>query len=176
MGKVYVFDHPLIQHKMALLRDKNTSTKNFRELVNEIGLLMGFEATRNLKLEEVEIETPICSTKAKMLPSMSITIVPILRAGLGLVDGLLQLIPNAKVGHVGLYREEESHEPHAYYCKMPKDIQDRDVLILDRFCKKAGCEKHYVHVPDRSAGRHRNTAEGSSGCGYIHRGQGRSSQ
>ena len=138
MGKVYVFDHPLIQHKMALLRDKNTSTKNFRELVNEIGLLMGFEATRNLKLEEVEIETPICSTKAKMLPSMSITIVPILRAGLGLVDGLLQLIPNAKVGHVGLYREEESHEPHAYYCKMPKDLDRRIVFVVDPMLATGG--------------------------------------
>ena len=138
MGKVYVFDHPLIQHKMALLRDKNTNTKNFRELVNEIGLLMGFEATRDLKLEEVEIETPICSTKAKMLPSMSITIVPILRAGLGLVDGLLQLIPNAKVGHVGLYREEESHEPHAYYCKMPKDLDRRIVFVVDPMLATGG--------------------------------------
>ena len=138
MGKVYVFDHPLIQHKMALLRDKNTSTKNFRELVNEIGLLMGFEATRDLKLEEVEIEAPICSTKAKMLPSMSITIVPILRAGLGLVDGLLQLIPNAKVGHVGLYREEESHEPHAYYCKMPKDLDRRIVFVVDPMLATGG--------------------------------------
>ena len=138
MGKVYVFDHPLIQHKMALLRDKNTSTKNFRELVNEIGLLMGFEATRDLKLEEVEIETPICATKAKMLPSISITIVPILRAGLGLVEGLLQLIPNAKVGHVGLYREEDSHEPHAYYCKMPKDLDRRIVFVVDPMLATGG--------------------------------------
>ena len=104
MSKVYVFDHPLIQHKVALMRQTNTSVKDFRELAREIALLMGFEATRNLPLEEVEIETPICKTKVNMLKGEDIAIIPILRAGLGFVDGMLELVPNAKVGHVGLYR------------------------------------------------------------------------
>ena len=138
MGKVYVFDHPLIQHKMALMRDKNTSTKDFRELVNEIGLLMGYEATRDLELEEVEIETPICPTKAKMLPSISVAIVPILRAGLGLVDGLMSLIPNAKIGHLGLYRDPVTHEPHDYYCKMPEDLDRRKVFVVDPMLATGG--------------------------------------
>ena len=138
MGKVYVFDHPLIQHKTAKLRDKNTNTKDFRELVKEIGLLMGYEATRDLKLEEVDIETPICPTKAKMLPSKSIAIVPILRAGLGLVDGILELIPNAKVGHVGLYRDPETHEPCEYYCKMPDDLENRKVFVVDPMLATGG--------------------------------------
>lgn len=129
MGKVYVFDHPLIQHKMALMRDKNTSTKDFRELVNEIGLLMGYEATRDLELEEVEIETPICPTKAKMLPSISVAIVPILRAGLGMVDGLRSLSPTAKVGHIGLYRDEETLKPMTYYFKLPVD--NGPVIVVD---------------------------------------------
>jgi uracil phosphoribosyltransferase len=138
MGKVYVFDHPLIQHKMALLRDKRTSTKDFRELVNEVGLLMGFEATRDLELEEHDIETPICPTKAMMLPSISIAIVPILRAGLGLVDGLMRLIPNAKVGHIGLYRDETTHEPVEYYCKLPADAQERILIVVDPMLATGG--------------------------------------
>ena len=119
MGKIHVFDHPLIQHKTAMLRMKETGTKDFRELVNEIGLLMGFEATRDLELEEKEIETPICKTTVKMLKGEDLCIVPILRAGLGLVDGMLALVPSAKVGHIGLYRDPETHKPVEYYCKMP---------------------------------------------------------
>ena len=138
MGKVYVFDHPLIQHKTAMLRMKETNTKDFRELVKEIALLMGYEATRDLDLEEKQIETPICGTTVKMLPSTSVAIVPILRAGLGLVDGMLELIPNAKVGHVGLYRDPETHEPHEYYCKLPADLQKRRIVVVDPMLATGG--------------------------------------
>jgi uracil phosphoribosyltransferase len=138
MGKVYVFDHPLIQHKTAMLRMKETNTKDFRELVKEIALLMGYEATRDLDLEEKQIETPICGTTVKMLPSTSVAIVPILRAGLGLVDGMLELIPNAKVGHVGLYRDPETHEPHEYYCKLPADLQKRRIFVVDPMLATGG--------------------------------------
>ena len=138
MGKVYVFDHPLIQHKTAMLRMKETNTKDFRELVKEISLLMGYEALRDLDLEEKEIETPICPTTVKMLPSKSIAIVPILRAGLGLVEGLLELIPTAKVGHVGLYRDPVTHEPHDYYCKMPEDLPSRRIFVVDPMLATGG--------------------------------------
>ena len=138
MGKVYVFDHPLIQHKTGMLRMKETNTKDFRELVKEIALLMGYEATRDLELEERQIETPICGTTVKMLPSTSVAIVPILRAGLGLVDGMLELIPNAKVGHVGLYRDPETHEPHEYYCKLPADLQKRRIFVVDPMLATGG--------------------------------------
>lgn len=138
MGKVYVFDHPLIQHKTAMLRMKETNTKDFRELVKEIALLMGYEATRDLDLEEKQIETPICGTTVKMLPNTSVAIVPILRAGLGLVDGMLELIPNAKVGHVGLYRDPETHEPHEYYCKLPADLQKRRIFVVDPMLATGG--------------------------------------
>ena len=137
-GKVYVFDHPLIQHKTAMLRMKETNTKDFRELVKEIALLMGYEATRDLDLEEKQIETPICGTTVKMLPSTSVAIVPILRAGLGLVDGMLELIPNAKVGHVGLYRDPETHEPHEYYCKLPADLEKRRIFVVDPMLATGG--------------------------------------
>ena len=120
MGKIYVFDHPLIQHKVAMIRDKATGTKDFRELVEEIAMLMTFESTRDLELEDVEIETPICPTTVKMLKGLDVAIVPILRAGLGMVEGIQKIIPNAKVGHIGLYRDPETHEPHEYYCKMPE--------------------------------------------------------
>ena len=116
MGKVYVFDHPLIQHKVSLMRRTETNVKEFRELAKEVAMLMGFEATRQLPLEEVEIETPMCRTKVNMLKGEDIAIVPILRAGLGFVDGMLALVPNAKVGHVGLYRDPDTHEPVEYYC------------------------------------------------------------
>ena len=138
MGKVYVFDHPLIQHKTAMLRMKETSTKDFRELVNEIGLLMGFEATRDLELEEREIETPICKTKVKMLKGEDLCIVPILRAGLGLVDGMLALVPAAKVGHIGLYQDPETHKPVEYYCKMPDDLDKRKIIVVDPMLATGG--------------------------------------
>ena len=138
MSKVYVFDHPLIQHKVALMRDKNTSVKDFRSLAKEIAMLMGFEATRNLALEEVEIETPMCKTKVNMLKGEDIAIVPILRAGLGFVDGMLELVPNAKVGHVGLYRDPSSHIPVEYYCKLPTDIEKRQIFVLDPMLATGG--------------------------------------
>ena len=138
MGKVYVFDHPLIQHKTAIIRKTDTSTKDFRQLVKEIAMLMGYEATRQLPLEEVDIETPICKTTVKMLKGEDIAIVPILRAGLGRVDGMLELVPNAKVGHVGLYRDPETHEPVEYYCKLPADIDKRQIFVVDPMLATGG--------------------------------------
>lgn len=138
MGKVYVFDHPLIQHKTALIRKKETSTKDFRELVKEIAMLMAYEATRDLPLKEVDIETPICKTKMKMLDGEDIAIVPILRAGLGMVDGMLALVPNAKVGHIGLFRDPETHKPVEYYCKLPNDIEKRQVFVVDPMLATGG--------------------------------------
>ncbi len=130
-GNVFVFDHPLIQHKISLLRDKNTCTKEFRELVSEISMLMAYEVTRDLPMKEVEIETPVAVAHTKVLAGKNIAIVPILRAGLGMVDGMVKLIPNVKVGHVGLYRDPVTVEPHTYYCKLPDDINERDVILLD---------------------------------------------
>ena len=138
MSNVYVFDHPLIQHKTAMIRKEDTSVKDFRELVREISMLMGYEATRKLPLEEVEITTPICDTKVNMLKGEDIAIVPILRAGLGMVDGMLALVPNAKVGHVGLYRDPETHEPVEYYCKLPNDIDKREIFVVDPMLATGG--------------------------------------
>ena len=138
MRNVYVFDHPLIQHKTAMIRKEDTSVKDFRELVSEISMLMGYEATRKLPLEEVEITTPICDTKVNMLKGEDIAIVPILRAGLGMVDGMLALVPNAKVGHVGLYRDPETHEPEEYYCKLPNDIDKREIFVVDPMLATGG--------------------------------------
>lgn len=138
MGKIYVFDHPLIQHKVALMRQKETNVKDFRELASEVAMLMGYEATRNLPLEEVEIETPICKTKVNMLKGEDIAIIPILRAGLGFVDGMLALVPNAKVGHIGLYRDPNTHQPVEYYCKMPADIDKRQIFVVDPMLATGG--------------------------------------
>ena len=138
MGKVYVFDHPLIQHKTAMIRDKDTNVKDFRDLVKEISLLMGYEVTRTLPLEDVEIETPLEKTQVKMLKGNDLAIVPILRAGLGMVDGMLSLVPTAKVGFVGLYRDPETHLPVEYYCKLPNDIDDRQVIVLDPMLATGG--------------------------------------
>lgn len=138
MGKVYVFDHPLIQHKTALMRKTDTTVKEFRELAREVAMLMGFEATRDLPLEEVEIQTPICKTKVNMLKGQDIAIVPILRAGLGFVDGMLALVPNAKVGHIGLYRDPDTHEPVEYYCKLPVDIEKRRIFVVDPMLATGG--------------------------------------
>lgn len=138
MAKVHVFDHPLIQHKVSLMRKTNTVTKEFRELATEVAMLMGFEATRDLELEEVEIETPICKTTVKMLKGEDIAIVPILRAGLGFVDGMLALVPNAKVGHIGLYRDPETHMPVEYYCKLPKDVEKRRIFVVDPMLATGG--------------------------------------
>ena len=138
MGKVYVFDHPLIQHKTALMRKTSTTVKEFRELAKEVAMLMAFEATRDLPLEEVEIETPICKTKVNMLKGQDIAIVPILRAGLGFVEGMLELVPNAKVGHIGLYRDPETHEPVEYYCKLPIDVDKRRIFVVDPMLATGG--------------------------------------
>lgn len=153
MGKVYVFDHPLIQHKVAMIRDKNTNVKDFRELVKEITLLMGFEATRDLPLQDAEIETPMEKTKVKMLTQNDVAIVPILRAGLGMVDGFLSLIPNAKVGFVGLYRDHDTHEPVEYYCKLPDDIDKRKILVLDPMLATGGSAAAAVDLVKEKGGK-----------------------
>ena len=127
---VHIMDHPLVAHKLSILRDKNTTTKDFREIVSEIGMLMTYEATRDLPLTTKEIETPICPATVPTLDGKKFAVIPILRAGLGLVDGVLRIVPNARVGHIGLYRNEETLEPVEYFCKMPKDIADRDALIV----------------------------------------------
>lgn len=138
MEKVFIFDHPLIQHKISLLRDKNTSTKEFRELVAEIAMLMGYEVTRNMPLKEVEIETPVGIAKTNVISGKKLGIVPILRAGLGMVDGMLNLLPMAKVGHIGLYRDPETLEPVEYYCKLPVDAVERDIVVLDPMLATGG--------------------------------------
>ncbi len=138
MGKAYIFDHPLIQHKVSLMRQADTTTKEFRELATEVAMLMGFEMTRDLPLKEVAIETPMGHAKVNMLEGEDIAIVPILRAGLGFVDGLLALVPNAKVGHVGLYRDPETHEPVEYYCKLPTDIDKRKIFVVDPMLATGG--------------------------------------
>jgi uracil phosphoribosyltransferase len=138
MGKLLVFDHPLIQHKVSMMRKVETTTKEFKELAKEVVMLMGYEATRDLPLEEVEIETPICKTRQNLLEGEDIAIVPILRAGLGFVDGMLALYPNAKVGHIGLYRDPRTHLPVEYYCKLPSDIDKRTIFVVDPMLATGG--------------------------------------
>ena len=138
MSKVCVFDHPLIQHKLSVLRDEKTSVKEFRELISEIAMLMCYEATRDLQLEEVDVKTPIAVAHCKRLAGKKLAIVPILRAGLGMVDGMVSMIPSAKVGHVGLFRDPETHEPVKYYYKMPADIAERDVIVVDPMLATGG--------------------------------------
>ena len=153
MGNVYVLDHPLIQHKLAILRDKETPVKEFREMIGEISALMCYEATRSLPLRDVYVETPVATAKCKMLAGKKLAIVPILRAGLGMVDKMVDLIPSAKIGHIGLYRDPETHLPVEYYCKLPDDIGNRQVFVVDPmlatggsavaaidFLKKYGCK------------------------------------
>ena len=152
MSKVVVFDHPLIQHKLAIMRDKNTGVKEFRELLEEISMLMIFEVTRDLETEEVEVETPITTCKCRKLAGRKLAVVPILRAGLGMVDGVINMVPAAKVGHIGLYRDPETLEPVEYYCKLPADCTEREIVVVDpmlatggsasaaiRFIKQRGC-------------------------------------
>ena len=154
MAEVHVLDHPLIQHKLAILRNKNTGVKEFRELVGEIAALMCYEATRNLPTEEVEVQTPVALAKCHMLAGKKLAIIPILRAGLGMVDSMVDMIPSAKVGHIGLYRDPETHQPVEYYCKLPDDIGNRQVFVVDPmlatggsaiaaidFLKKHGCKQ-----------------------------------
>ena len=153
VGNAFIFDHPLITHKLSVMRNKETNTKEFRELVDEVSMLMVYEITKDLPLKEVEIETPVAKMTAKMLSDRKIALVPILRAGLGMVSGVQKLLPNAKVGHIGLYRDPETHEPVEYYCKLPEDIENSKVFVLDpmfatggsasaaiTFLKQRGCK------------------------------------
>ena len=152
MASVHVLEHPLIQHKLAILRSKDTPVKEFRELVGEIAALMCYEATRNLPTEEIAVETPVATAKCRVLAGKKLAIVPVLRAGLGMVDTMVSLIPSAKIGHIGLYRDPETHMPVEYYCKLPEDIENRQVFLVDPmlatggsavaaidFLKKRGC-------------------------------------
>lgn len=136
--KVVIFDHPLIQHKLSILRDANTSTKDFRELVNEIAMLMTYEATRDLPTEDIKVKTPCGVANCKHIAGRKMAFVPILRAGLGMVDGCLKLVPAARVGHIGLYRDETTHTPIEYYCKLPKDIEEREVFVVDPMLATGG--------------------------------------
>ncbi|MCK9252622.1 MAG: uracil phosphoribosyltransferase [Clostridiales bacterium] len=138
MDNVFIYDHPLIQHKISLLRDKKTTTKEFRELVCEVSMLMAYEVTRDLPLEEIEVETPIAFARTKVLAGKKLALVPILRAGLGMVDGMLKLLPMAKVGHIGLYRDPRTLEPVEYYCKLPPDAAERDMIVLDPMLATGG--------------------------------------
>lgn len=157
MAKAVVMEHPLIQHKIGQIRKKETGTKDFRQMIGEIAMLISYEATRNLQLEDVEVETPICTTTAKQLKGRKMAIVPILRAGLGMVDGVLQMIPAAKIGHIGLYRDPETLKPVEYYCKLPADCAEREVFVVDpmlatggsavaaiQMLKEKGCKK--IHM------------------------------
>ena len=134
----FIMDHPLIQHKVTLLRDKNTGSKEFRELISEVTMLMCYEAPRALPLKQVEVETPMCVTKSKVISGRKLALVPILRAGIGMVDGILNLLPAAKVGHIGLYRDHDTHEPVEYYCKLPVDVAEREVIVLDPMLATGG--------------------------------------
>ena len=138
MSAPIITTHPLIQHKLTLIRDKNTPSKDFREMVTEIAMLMCYEATRDLPLKEIEIETPITVTKANIISGRKLAFGPILRAGLGMCDGMMQLVPAAKIGHIGMYRDHVTHEPHEYYCKLPADIDERDVIVLDPMLATGG--------------------------------------
>ena len=137
-GRVVIFDHPLIQHKISLMRDRHTSTKEFRELVSEVTTLMGYEVTRDLPLREVEVETPIAMARTRIIAGKKLALVPILRAGLGMVDGMLALVPMARVGHIGLYRDPRSFEPVEYYCKMPDDASEREIIVMDPMLATGG--------------------------------------
>lgn len=138
MSELHVIDHPLIVHKLSIMRDKETGSKDFRDLLDEIAMLMGYELTRDLPLTDVEIETPVTKMTAKMICGKKLAVVPILRAGLGMVDGLLRLVPVAKVGHIGLYRDPSTHQPVEYYCKLPSDIEERTVILVDPMLATGG--------------------------------------
>lgn len=146
MSKVTQIAHPLVLHKLAFIRDKQTGSKDFRDLVEEVAMLMAYEVTRDFQLEEVEIETPVCKTKCKVLSGKKVAIVPILRAGLGMVDGVLKLIPAAKVGHIGLYRDEATLKPVEYFCKLPQDIGERDVIVTDPMLATGGSATDAINM------------------------------
>ncbi|MGN0991471.1 MAG: uracil phosphoribosyltransferase [Candidatus Ventricola sp.] len=154
MSKVLVMDHPLIQHKVSLMRDKETGTKEFRELLNEISMLMAYEVTRDLPLRDIEIETPICRAQTKVIAGKKLAIVPILRAGLGMVDGIMSLVPSAKVGHIGLYRDPITLEPVEYYCKLPEDCEEREILLVDPMLATGGSASAAIHFLKRRGCKH----------------------
>ena len=153
MEKVYIMEHPLIQHKISMLRDKNTGTNEFRKLVEEIAVLMGYEAFRDLPTEDVEIETPIETCKTPFISGKKLAVIPVLRAGLGMVNGILTLVPSAKVGHVGLYRDPVTHEPHEYYCKLPESINERINVIVDPMLAIGGSAEAAVDYVKKQGGR-----------------------
>ena len=153
MSKVTIFDHPLIQHKLSILRDENTGTKEFRELISEISMLMCYEATRDLPLEDVEIKTPMATMTAKKIAGRKLAFVPILRAGCGMLDAMLTMVPSAKVGHIGLYRDEETHKPVEYYNKLPGDVEERDVFVLDPMLATGGSAVDAISIIKRSKPR-----------------------
>ena len=138
MARITVVDHPMVQHKLSIMRDENTGSKQFRELVKELALFEGYEATRDFPLEDVRVKTPVCETVAKQIAGRKVAVVPILRAGLGMVEGILELVPAARVGHIGMYRDEVTHEPHEYYCKLPADIDQRTCLVVDPMLATGG--------------------------------------
>ena len=152
MGKVQVLDHPLLQHKLSILRDKNTGVKEFREIVGEIAALMCYEATRNLPTREIEVETPVAMAKVRVLAGKKMAIVPILRAGLGMVDSMISLIPSAKIGHIGLFRDPETKEPVQYYCKMPPDISERQVFVVDPMLATGGSAAEAISILKKEYG------------------------
>lgn len=154
MGKLFVLDHPLIQHKLTFIRDKNTSTKEFRELVDEVAMLMAFEITRDLPLQETTIETPLMTTKTKVLAGKKIGLIPILRAGLGMVDGMLNLLPSARVGHVGLYRDPETLQPVEYYIKLPSDISERELIVIDPMLATGGSANDAIQSLKKRGAKH----------------------
>lgn len=154
MAEVHVLDHPLIQHKLAILRSKDTPVKEFRELVGEIAGLMCYEATRKLPLKEVEVETPVATAKCRMLSGKKLAIVPVLRAGLGMVDQMVALIPSAKIGHIGLYRDPETHKPVEYYCKLPEDIANRQVFVVDPMLATGGSATDAISQIKKHGARH----------------------
>jgi uracil phosphoribosyltransferase len=154
MSQLHIIDHPLITHKLSIMRNKKTGSKDFRELLDEIAMLMGYEITRDLPLEDIKIETPLVPMVAKTVSGKKLAIVPILRAGLGMVDGLLRLVPVAKVGHIGMYRDEETHEPVEYYCKMPPDIADRLVIVVDPMLATGGSAADAITLLKNKYGCH----------------------
>ena len=154
MGKVHVFDHPLIQHKLSYIRDVNTGTKGFRELVDEVGMLMAYEVTRNLELQDVEIDTPVTRTTAKRLSGKKLAFIPILRAGLGMTQGILNLVPAAKVGHVGLYRDPETLKAVEYFVKLPQDIEDREIIVIDPMLATGASAIEAIHSLKKRGAKH----------------------
>lgn len=154
MNNIFVFDHPLIQHKMTFLRDKNTGTKEFRELMSEVSMLMAYEVTRDLPLEEIQVETPIGVAKTKIISGKKLCIVPVLRAGLGMVDGIQNLIPSVKIGHIGLYRDHDTLQPVEYYSKFPEDISEREVIILEPMIASGGSLSAAVNILKNKGVKH----------------------